>query len=446
MIGWQNPAALWGLLLLAGPVVVHLLRRHRAERVLFPSVRFVETSQTAAVRFRPPADLVLLLVRVAILAFAVAAAAGPIVLTASRISRWTGNTARAVVVDASESMRGAEIVTAAADASRSELQSAAYGQRFDSRDLADGIQRAASWLKTTPPSRKEIVVVSDFQRGAVDPRAAKEAVSAIDAAIGLRFMAVGRAADRAVFDGTPLLGSPAVAARSLTLDVTTTATAAEFAQNSRQQTGLRLIAPPDHEVTAARLLNAIARAGTPAGDSSEPVAIRFAGGAQDFGSVEPIRSGWMLNVVSGVGRSATLRSLLRDAATAGVVSDDLPWVVALRRDDGKPIVSAARVRNELVIDVGASADTLFAAAVVRTALTARHGIARYAEREIDRIEPGVLASLERPPGPIGNDAWRYADGTDARWCWLGALVFLALEPWLRSARARAAREDVRATA
>src|SRR5262245_40360517 len=77
MIGWQNPAAFWALSLAALPIVIHLLRMHRADRVPFPSLRFVQTSRTAAVRFRLPSDWLLLIVRVAAVAFAVAAIAGP---------------------------------------------------------------------------------------------------------------------------------------------------------------------------------------------------------------------------------------------------------------------------------------------------------------------------------------------------------------------------------
>ena len=54
MIAWLQPAALIGLLALAGPILIHLLRRQRAPRVLFPSLRFVRPTRTAAVRLRVP--------------------------------------------------------------------------------------------------------------------------------------------------------------------------------------------------------------------------------------------------------------------------------------------------------------------------------------------------------------------------------------------------------
>ena len=46
-----------------------------------------------------------MLLRVAIVALAVGAVAGPILLTDARIQAWDASTARAVVVDVSDSMR-----------------------------------------------------------------------------------------------------------------------------------------------------------------------------------------------------------------------------------------------------------------------------------------------------------------------------------------------------
>src|SRR5262245_59432553 len=105
MIGWQNVAALWALPLLAIPIIVHLLRVHRADRVLFPSLRFVQPSRTAAVRLRMPSDLLLLALRLTIVAMTIAALARPVVVTSSRLRNWNASTARAVVVDTSASMQ-----------------------------------------------------------------------------------------------------------------------------------------------------------------------------------------------------------------------------------------------------------------------------------------------------------------------------------------------------
>ena len=162
MIGWQNPAALWALPLAAVPVIIHLLRTHHARRVAFPSIRFVPSSRTAAVRMRLPSDVLLMLLRVGIVALAIGAAAGPIFLTDARIQAWDARTARAVVVDVSDSMRapdgsGQAPERAAAEAAEAELDSAASSRRFEVRrrhEMEEALTRASRWLdgESTSPT------------------------------------------------------------------------------------------------------------------------------------------------------------------------------------------------------------------------------------------------------------------------------------------------------
>ncbi len=173
MLGWQNPTALWALSVIAVPIIVHLLRTHHAKRIAFPTLRFVQPSRTAAVRMRMPSDVLLMLIRMAIVAAAAAGLAGPILLTNSRLSTWDARIARAVVIDRSESMRarnstGAAPETAAAEAAEAEVRTATYASKFTATDVEDGVVRASRWLAAQPPSRREIVVISDLQRGALD--------------------------------------------------------------------------------------------------------------------------------------------------------------------------------------------------------------------------------------------------------------------------------------
>ena len=185
MIVWSNPVALAGLVLLAGPVVVHLLLRHRAPRIRFPSLRFVRASRPAAVRLRLPSDTVLLLIRLAIVALAVFALAQPLLFTRARVSAWNARTARAVVVDSSESMRPLESLSA--EAARAERGSAAFTFEIADGNLGKGMLRAAEALRHAPPARGEIVVVSDFQWGSIRP----SDLQMIPPEIGLRFIRVG---------------------------------------------------------------------------------------------------------------------------------------------------------------------------------------------------------------------------------------------------------------
>lgn len=445
MIGWQNPAALWGLALVAAPVIVHLLRRHRAQRVLFPSVRFVQTTQTAAVRFRLPADWVLLVVRSAIVALAVVAVAGPIALTASRMSRWNSTVARAVVVDSTESVRSLP-GNLIADSIASEMQGAAYERRFDANDVMDGITRAAAWLQSTPPSRKELVILSDFQRGAVEQGGVEEALARVSPIVGIRLVAVGKAMGAATFEGAPLLGTASIGARDLTVDVTPSSTAAVLRDTQLPSAGIRVLTAQDGGESVARMLDVAAQAGAPAADPSQPIVVRFSGAVESVEPLEPVR-GWMLALVNRLGPDRSLRALAASAARASAVREELPWVVALRDRDGKPLIAAARSRDRLVLDAGVAPDTFLAAAIVRAALTARLGIDHYKEREIARVDERRLATLTRTPGAVTADAWRNADVTDARRCWLGVLVLMGLEQWLRAwSRTRDSHEDARAAA
>ena len=167
MIAWLNPAALAGLAALAIPIVIHLLRRHHASRVLFPTLRFVHPSRAAAIRLRRVADPWLLLIRLATLSLAVCALAQPVVLTPMRLDAWNARVARATVVDTSESLRlhGAE--AAAREAADAEAAGGVVSHTIQTADLRAGVQQATAWLASAPPARREIVLVSDFQAGAV---------------------------------------------------------------------------------------------------------------------------------------------------------------------------------------------------------------------------------------------------------------------------------------
>ena len=94
MIEWLQPAALFGIVLAMLPFVIHLLRTRRADRIQFPSIRFIRPSTTAAVRLRSPSDWSLLAVRTAIVAAAVLALAQPVWLTPARLARWNALTVR----------------------------------------------------------------------------------------------------------------------------------------------------------------------------------------------------------------------------------------------------------------------------------------------------------------------------------------------------------------
>lgn len=182
MIAWLNPAALVTLAAVALPFVVHLLLRHRATPVVVASVRFITTTREAAVRIRRPSDPVLLLLRILIIACAAVALAAPALVTASRRSAWADRSIRAVVVDTSASVDA----RLAGEAAAAESTGAFALRRFEDAEIASATSRAAAWLREAPPGRQELVLVSDFQHGAVSPAAFSE----LPAEAGIRTVAV----------------------------------------------------------------------------------------------------------------------------------------------------------------------------------------------------------------------------------------------------------------
>src|SRR4029079_1864823 len=117
----------------------------------------------ASGRRRSP-DSGLLALRLAIVAVAALAAAQPLLMTPWRVRAWDARILRAVVIDSSQSVPAAP----ASAAARDQEQSAFAAARFDGPRLPVAIADAVAWLDAAPPGRREVVLISDFQRGALD--------------------------------------------------------------------------------------------------------------------------------------------------------------------------------------------------------------------------------------------------------------------------------------
>ncbi len=449
MLGWQHPAAFWLLPVVAAPIIIHLLRVHHANRMLFPSLRFVQPSRSAAVRLRSPSDWLLLLLRMSIVGLAICAVAAPILVTEGRVAEWNAQTARAVVVDDSASMRS----TTAREAAQAELANATYGRTFEVKNVGQGIARAVAWLTMSAPARREIVVVSDFQRGSLDT----DATVQVPPSIGLRAVTVARPPAPTTIPGAELFGFDRFMARRQSIELTKDTTAVDL--ESRQASsveGLRILNATADERDA--LLRTIAIAGTPAPSPQEPLAIVFATRQTTSGplDVSSVRRGWMLRTALGIraDHAVVSTSAFAEApadkasavAATQAVRVELPWTPLVSDRQQRPLLLVAAANNELVLRIAASPQSLFSAAVVRAALRARHGVDDYAEQEIAAIEPAALAAWTRSPGSVDRHAWRTADANDSRWCWLAALVLLGVEQWLRARRVRTVAEVTRVAA
>ena len=172
-IAWIAPAALLGMALIALPIAIHLLVRQHARTLAYPSLRFLRETQLAAFRRRTIQDAALLLCRVAIIALAAVALAGPVVQLASRSAGYASRLSRAIVpigdpVDASTP----ENVFASATFARARL--------------GDALTDAVRWLDAQAPSGREVVIRGTLRRGSITDAD----LAAVPQAIGIRFEAL----------------------------------------------------------------------------------------------------------------------------------------------------------------------------------------------------------------------------------------------------------------
>jgi hypothetical protein len=428
---WLAPAALAALALVAGPILVHLLRSRRAPRRDFPTLRFIRPSTASSVRLRLPSDLLVLLVRCSVVAAAVLALARPLLLTDARVAGWNARTARAVVVDTSASMSetgdGNRAASEASASAAGELNGVFASRRFETPDLAAGLSRAVAWLETVPPARREIVLVSDFHDGAMDPKAR----AAVPGSIGVRFVPVGALPAERRIDDLVLLGNEAAPARRAQGTLSADGTQARFqvAQDVGRD-GLRIVASPEARNDVESLLRAVAIAGAPAPAASEPLTIRFQRDAIRAEAAAQLAP-WMLRTVSRLSADPAVQRH-GGAVDAQPPPADVPHrTIVLRDRQGRALVGASTNGSELVLDVAAEPGSYFGAQLVQAALVARHGSFARAEAEVRPVAPRELAAWTRPAGDAPPESWGRAESTDARWFWGAALLLLALESWLR---------------
>lgn len=439
MLAWLHPIALLGVLAALGPIAVHLLRRQRANRLPFASVRFVRAASTAAVRLRLPSDIALLLIRVAIVAGAAAALAQPIFVGQARRALWDGRLSRAIVVDVSESMKS--VSQRALEAANAEATGVDHAVRVEAERLADGFARAVEALAIAPPSRREIVVVSDFQNGSITPAD----IESVPQQIGLRFVKVADPPMAIEFGGDVSASAPGVGPRVQRVQATREGTRVRLTPVEATTAGLRLI---DAGPAGDGLLRAVARAGAPAPSVEQPITLAFlANPSKHADSSENARdltsrttlSAWMLRTVVLMRRDPVLSDAAREHSARGDASRISGLVVA-RNAKGIPVVVARADGAQLLLTVAAGQLDYVSATTLRSALIARRGEPAWQEHETLPIPAARLAGWVRDPAPITTEWHELSDRApgDARWVWLVVLLLLAIETIAR--RRRSGRE------
>jgi hypothetical protein len=399
---WLAPGAFAALALLAGPLIVHLLARRNARRVVFPAMHFVPPAQAASVRLRRPSDIGLLLLRLAIVTIAVIAAAQPLLLTRWRLAQWNGRLTRAVVVDTSANVPAPEIASQLADEQMANVFGA---HRWNTPILADGIERAGRWLESTAPSRREIVVISDFQLGALD----EAAVATIPSGIGVRLIRAGVPPESRTTSSAPVESwRGGIWQATTTIDAAGTRTSWSRRGDAGVPGWISVLARRGDEPAADRALRAAASPGVPAGDSGQRIVVRFAG-ADGAAAPQPVKTAWIAS-----------------AAIALKGSDLLQGV--------DPVVVSER-EGVMVVDAPLPATDLASPAVIRAAMLAvRPERIVDPEAEISTMTDADLARWQRDAEPVTSPdaaAGRNVGNGDARWLWGLALLLLAIESRVR---------------
>lgn len=375
---WLHPAALTALVAIAGPIVAHILVRQRALRIPFPTLRFIQPHRLASVRRRALEDAALLIVRVAIVAFAAAAVAGPFLVTDARRRQWDARVITAEVVEP---------------------------------DLRSGIVRAVAWLERQRPGRREIVVRAPFALGSLS----SADVSAIPAHIGLRFERTGSPPSTRTLPGPAVIVDKRILAREVTLSGERTSVRdLNFA--SRQSAALQISAPADQQAAAAALEARIGGERLPAPVADRTARIAFGAPPANAAAV---REPWMIasaaRIANGLGRHGI------DAIDADVRfgADGSRLVVSTR------ISAADPAAFPIVQTVAQSLAADAASSIVETAT----------------ISDADLRAWSRAPGPAPAPAPAMIDRDDRRWLWGAALILLLFESVLRrTERATAASE------
>lgn len=413
---WRQPAAWFGLFALAIPILVHLLGRRRPKPLRFPTLRFLDVSRIVPARRHRPNDVLLLLVRLAIVAAAVAALAGPVFGTKAANPDAV---ARAIVVDTSPSMsRLTSAGTTARDDAQARAQSLAAStpasRIVSAAAIAPAIAAAANWL-VDQPARREIVVISDFQAGAVD----RPDVASVPADIGLTFVRIDTVRAGEVPGPTLAAGGRVFVSRlSLERDATR-ALWNEAPAGTQVASPLGTLAGPDDREALSAALEAAVAEGVPGTATDRQIVVIFPRAierAAIAAAARPPAEAWMFDAIR-------------------MLYDD-PLLASFRCDDDRCL---DRLALSAVADAGASRLALlpatdpghvFSAALLRSAWRAAARPASIAELEPRHVDDAVLATWNRPAAPAPA-AGAIGDESHARWLWAVVLLLLAIEAWMR---------------
>jgi Aerotolerance regulator N-terminal len=451
---WLYPAAWIGLLAIAGPIVIHILVQRKAERLAFPSLRFLQEGRLASVRRHLLEDVPLLAIRAAIVAAAVAALAGPLIVTRTQRQAWNARLVRAIVVQG-------------ADARRLQPSDRPFlSQTFETPAVADVIPRAVAWLENAPPARRELLIAGPLALGSVSA----DDLAVIPPGIGIRFeQSGGLPAERSIAGGrvlalerefglererrqpSPRLGlerdgsSRAKGSESIIVQQQVTL---KGVHTSAQETEAAAPDPfpvdvvcstdarpiVDTAIAAARSQRVWAPAANRRGrlvlldPLIDPAAVADGG---------PVTESWIADAVASIARDPDLQSA--GAQMPAGLSDPrfsaTPWQPLLLAPDGRPVAVAGASGASLVVVSGATPSSLVTPLLLRAMVNALGGPPDLRQAEVVPIPESQLRAWSRPPAPVTAPRVDRVERDDRRGLWILVLALLALESWVRRAKA-----------
>jgi hypothetical protein len=424
---WLNPLAWLGLISLAVPILIHLLARRSARVQPFPTLRFLDASRLQPIRRTRLRDPLLLALRMAILAFAVAALAGPLVPTAERRRNTGSLLARAIVIDTSASMsrpavNGQPAVTAARETARSLAAEANTAIVLETEAPVTALAGAADWLRKQPGAR-EVVIVSDFQRGTVGVGD----LDAVSSEVGIRLAPIETRAPASFTVELP--GGTS----SVTADIETTGYVSAIQWQNGGPRGapadtLAQMASPEERDAATAALDAAIASGAP--PVSGPIAVVYRGFEnrdQLLRNASPVTdaaaAGILVRISDDPLHTSPVSPLPGDARTG-----DSTLTPMRRGGQLAALAGAAMVDGgpQLLLFPEHDAGTFESAALIASVLRAVAPDADGSELEPLSLSSEALRSMERAPATAVSSG-ESADDTDARRVWAIVLVLLTIE-------------------
>src|SRR5436190_8193567 len=301
-MSWQTPLAWLGLAVTAVPILVHLLTRQQAIRVAFPTLRFLSALPAVQVRRHRLTDGMLLAVRIAILAAAVAALAGPLIDRRSPPAAGAERVARAIVIDTS-----ASVDLDAARRAAAQLSGESAARVIESPRVPEGV-RAATVSLATAAGAQEVAIVSDFQIGAVSTAD----LASVPGDVGIRLVRVAGRDRQAIVAPAIRTGartiSTAVDAATAATNVVWTATA-----SANRAPGLTVLAPESDRVDVDAAIEAAIGTGVPAdpdpGHRTVTIILPGAAGRETrLASARATDRPWMFDIADRIARDRTVLS------------------------------------------------------------------------------------------------------------------------------------------